>query len=416
MLFIHSHGRKIAILAGCVPLGIGWLIVAHTNSYAAWCAARFLSGLSFGSEYTVLPVYLSEVSSDEVRGLVVFTLVAIVKCGLVTVFALGSRISVTALSYVGLLPLAVFAVGYYWLPESPYHLVACGRLEEARHCVRRLRGLGQNDESQRAADIDRVELAKISATLTEQLSMGAAFLELYRNERVRRSMCLMLSFSAILAGCGSQAMLSYTQVIFDTGAMRDVVAGAALSTSSSWSISPADASVLVAFVQLPSVVVASFVVDTFGRRPLVLISVTGTMLCNCAVSAIFWAQRHCCWTGDAATTTTMATLKWCMLAAMLVYFVCYVIGLCAVFNVFIGELFPTAVRACASATILAWAALATASVGKLFQVVSDSLGIEYTFGMFAIVGAVGLVYMWFELPETKGHSLADIQGRKVLGC
>lgn len=400
--FAHRFGRKTAMLLGCIPLTIAWLALALTENYTVWCVARFLSGLSYGSAYTVLPIYLGEVAADEIRGLMAFILVFMIKLGLILVYALGPHLTVSSLSYVALVPIVVFALACRWVPPSPYCLHSRGHVAETRMCVEHLRGLRGSVDRVAADEIVRIEMAKIEATLTERLTMRAAFCELYRNPTIRRNMWLMFCFVATVAASGSQALLSYAQVVFESGAPSD----SSETSNATLTLSPATATILIGAVQLPAVVAGSFVVDSLGRRPLVLLSVAGTTLCNCGMGATFWMRRWLLRT-DTEMETTM---QWLMLAAMLSYFVFYVVGMCAVFSVFMGELFPTAVRTAASATLLSVVALLAALFGKLFQVVSDKCGIERSFGMFAVCGTVSLVYMWRRVPETKGLSLAEIQG------
>lgn len=44
-------------------------------------------------------------------------------------------------------------------------------------------------------------------------------------------------------------------------------------------------------------------------------------------------------------------------------------------------------------------------VAKLFQIVSDDLGSDYTFWGFALFTYLFIPFVWFLIPETKGKSL-----------
>lgn len=391
------------MLAGLVPLSLGWLIIGHTEHYPTWCATRFASGLTFGSAYTVLPVYIGEIAAAEIRGMLTFIMVLMLKLGLLTAYVLGPLLSVRHLSYAGLAPLAVIVGAFAWLPESPYHLVARDRIVAARSVVRRLRGLGSVDDP-----LVDAEMVSISASLSGSLRLPDAFAELYRNAAVRRNMWMMWNLSLVVSSSGSQVLLMYAQILFESnGAGVDVDSGLA---TSSMMLSASNATVLLGAVQVVAVVVASFVVDRSGRRPLLLISVAGTMLGNCVCCGIFAACRHGAVADDGVVAADVVlAMQWLMVGTLVVYFLCYVIGMCAVFTVFLGEMFPTAVRPAASAVIVSLLSLLFAVVIKLFQVVSDGCGMDSTFGAFAVCGAVSLVYLWRTVPETKGLSLAEIQ-------
>lgn len=394
------------MLTACVPLAVSWLAIAGVPSYAVWCVARFMSGMAYGSAYTVLPTYLSEVASDEIRGLVAFIFVLMMKFGLVTIYAVGPVLSVGALSGVALAPLVVFALAYRWIPETPYYLVACGREADARRTVRRLRGIRVDDGSAQAANLEREEIEKIGATLTGALGMRQAFGELLGNAPLRRSLGLMCAYITLLVFSGSQTLLSYAQLIIDAGVTTTTTTP---DSGGGGGILPngAQTTILLGVVQIPAVLVASFFVDSFGRRPLFLGSVIGTLACNCAIGGVFWARR---WEDEMmVSTSATVALRWLMMAAIVLYFVFYVIGMCAVFAVLVAEIFPTAVRGIASAVVLSVGAFVAAGVSKMFQVVGDAYGLDWSFGIFAASEVIALVYFWRAMPETKGRSLAQIQ-------
>lgn len=374
------------MLVGTVPLAIGWLTIGHTEHFPVWCATRFASGLAYGSAFTVLPVYLGEIASAEIRGQLTFIFTLMCKSGMLVAYALGPLLSVRHLSYVGLAPLVAFGSAFVWLPDSPYDLVARGRSAAARSTVRRLRGLRSEADPLVAA-----EMARIVAALSGSLPLCAAFAELYRNAAVRRNMWLMWNMSLVVAFSGSQVLLIYAQIVFESSA------GDAPSTMVP---SAATATVLLGAVQLPALVAASFAVDRCGRRPLVLVSVAGTMLCNCVCGGIFATRRLDWWTaardgGSDPDAAAVLAMQWqWLIGTLIVYFLCYVIGICAVFSVFLGELFPMAVRPAASAVIMSVAALLATVALKLFQVVSDACGMDSMFAAFAVCGAVSLGYSW----------------------
>ncbi|CAG9837733.1 unnamed protein product [Diabrotica balteata] len=61
-------GRRYTITAICLPLVISSIIFQITSEYVVGCIANFLTGLSIGGIFSVLPVYIGEVATDCSRG------------------------------------------------------------------------------------------------------------------------------------------------------------------------------------------------------------------------------------------------------------------------------------------------------------------------------------------------------------
>ncbi len=118
----------------------------------------------------------------------------------------------------------------------------------------------------------------------------------------------------------------------------------------------------------------------------------GTAVCLAGVAAIFFAQRH------------EDLLVW-LLVGFIAFFA---FSQGAVIWVYLSEVFPNRVRAKARA----WAALRHWFMNALISGLSPSLatssgGIPFVF--FAAMMVLQFFVVWFVYPETKGHSLEEMQ-------
>lgn len=66
-----KFGRKPLILAADLLFTIGSIMIAYAYSITELVCGRFLIGLAMGIVSIVLPIYLSEISPNEKRGLIV---------------------------------------------------------------------------------------------------------------------------------------------------------------------------------------------------------------------------------------------------------------------------------------------------------------------------------------------------------
>src|SRR6185312_6646915 len=97
-----------------------------------------------------------------------------------------------------------------------------------------------------------------------------------------------------------------------------------------------------------------------------------------------------------------------VLAILLVYIGCYSLSISPLFWLMTAELYPNRLRGigASTATVANWSANLLISVTFLSLV--DALGKSVVFWIYAAFAAVGIVFVRFCVPETKGRSLEDI--------
>jgi hypothetical protein len=77
--------------------------------------------------------------------------------------------------------------------------------------------------------------------------------------------------------------------------------------------------------------------------------------------------------------------------------------------VMISEVFSYNVKSIVIPGALAFFYIISFILINTFGMLTDAIGVGETFWMFAVVTAVGVVFEYFVIPETKGKSLAEIQ-------
>lgn len=97
---------------------------------------RFINGLSFGAVTVAVPLYNNEIAEDRVRGNVGVYLDLLLCVGILWSYVVGAISSYYWLSFSCLMIPVVFLFTFYWMPESPVHLLAQGRAEDAEMSLR----------------------------------------------------------------------------------------------------------------------------------------------------------------------------------------------------------------------------------------------------------------------------------------
>jgi MFS family permease len=75
----------------------------------------------------------------------------------------------------------------------------------------------------------------------------------------------------------------------------------------------------------------------------------------------------------------------------------------------ITEIFPGRIRGRAVAICTAFNWLSAFVVSQCFLSMVDAAGSSPTFALFALFCLIGWIWIFFQVPETKGRSLEDIQ-------
>lgn len=85
---------------------------------------RLLTGFGAGAFCMVVPIYIGEMASKEIRGTVGSFFQQMINLGLVSTYALGLRLDVFWLSVAcGLVPV-LYGVLFFFMPNTPTFLVS----------------------------------------------------------------------------------------------------------------------------------------------------------------------------------------------------------------------------------------------------------------------------------------------------
>lgn len=86
---------------------------------------RFLSGFAAGAYGILLPLYVGEISSKEIRGMLLTFHQIILNFGEIFIFTVGYFATYFTLNLIcGIIPIIYCVVFYAFLPESPVFLVS----------------------------------------------------------------------------------------------------------------------------------------------------------------------------------------------------------------------------------------------------------------------------------------------------
>lgn len=143
-------------------------------------------------------------------------------------------------------------------------------------------------------------------------------------------------------------------------------------------------------------------VDRFGRRLLLL---TSGLIVSCSLAAMgsfFYLKKE--WGAAVATEK----LGWLPLVSLVVFFIAYSGGFANVPFILMGEMFPSRYRSTLGSISSSFNLVCTFAVVRGFPDMQVTLGQYGAFWLFMSCTLVGVVFIYFLLPETKGKTLEEI--------
>ncbi len=375
----EALGRRRTIMVAAAIVIVGTLAATFSPTFAFLVISRLVIGLGIGLSSSTVPTYLSELAPARLRGAMgalnqIFIVLGILIAFLTSYF-LGP-ISAWRWMFAGaIVPAAILLVGLAFLPETPRWLVKNGQEEEARRVLASAHGNTVNLDEEIATIRDVIQMDTEGKPRFRDLFSGfvrpmmivAALLAI--GQQFSGVNAINAYFPTMLIGLGfaTQAAL-----------LSGVLLGVTKFLFTAWVV---------------------FVVDRWGRKPLLLIG-NVIMVITLVAAGLVVLNVH--------DTGTRGIL---MLVMMVLYLVGYELGWGAVVWVMMAEVFPLKYRAAGMgvSSVILWAA--TGIVSAVFPLISavGSLGIGGSMFLFAGINVVLFVLTKWIVPETKGRTLEQIE-------
>ena len=373
-------GRRRVIIATATLFVGGAIVTALSPTFTLLISGRIIVGAAIGVASFTTPLYISEVSPVKIRGRLVSINQVALTSGIVMSYlvdyALADIQGWRWMFGLAAVPAAILAVGMFWLPESPRWLVSKNLIDSARTVLERIR---------RTKDVG-TELDDIQSSLAVQ---SGGWRDLF-TPLIRPALIVGVGLAILQQITGINTVIYYAPMIFEfTGAK-----------SASASIL---ATIGVGVVNVAMTVVALLLVDRVGRRPLLLIGLTGMIIGLGVLGLAFQLP------------SLSGSLGWIAELSLMLYVGAFAIGLGPVFWLLISEIYPLKIRGVAMsvATSANWGA--NLFVALTFLTLIQATGRSSTFWIYGLVGIGAWLFTWFYVPETKGRSLEDIESHWKAG-
>ena len=383
--FSDRYGRKKILLCSALLFLVSAVGSAVPHTFIQFVIFRIIGGLGVGAASMTSPMYIAEISPGRIRGRMVSLQQFAIVIGIVGVYFINYLIALQGDEAWNMsrgwrymfgsesIPAVLFFILLFKIPESPRWLAEKGRDNEALAVLSKAGG----------ADLAVREMEEIKASLAEDAEMGS-FSDIFL-PGIRMALLIGVGVAVLQQVTGINVFCYYAPEIFKN--MGAGTNAAMLQT------------VAVGGTYLIATIVAIWTVDSLGRRPLMMIGAGGMGLCLLVLGGAAYWQRTDTW----------------LLFFVLGYAAFFSVSLGPVGWVVLSEIFPTKIRgrAMAVATFFMWTFnfLVSQSFPMMDQhpVLIEKFNHGFPFLVYSLMCLIGVLFIFFLLPETKGKSLEEVE-------
>ncbi|CAD6332826.1 unnamed protein product [Miscanthus lutarioriparius] len=371
-------GRKGSLMIAAIPNVIGWLAISFAKDSSFLYMGRLLEGFGVGIISYVVPVYIAEISPQNMRGALGSVNQLSVTLGIMFAYLLGLFVPWRLLAVIGTLPCIVLIPGLFFIPESPRWLAKMNMMDDCETSLQVLRGF----DADITAEVNDIKRAVTSANKRTTIR----FQEL-NQKKYRTPLIIGIGLLVLQQLSGINGILFYASSIFKAAGLKD---------------SDLDTFALGA-IQVLATVVTTMFLDRAGRRILLIISSAGMTLSLLVVAIVFYIKDNVSHDSDLYNILSMVSL-----VGVVAYVIAFSFGMGAIPWIIMSEILPVSIKSLAGsfATLANWlTSFGITMTANLL--ISWSAG--GTFATYMIVSALTLMFVIVWVPETKGRTLEEIQ-------
>lgn len=376
-------GRRKMILISSLIFILGSILsgIAPHNGIYFLVGVRILLGLAVGAASALVPAYMSEMAPAKLRGRLSGINQTMIVSGMLLSYIVDYLLKDLPVNMawrmmlgMAALPALILFFGVLRLPESPRFLIKNNKLHEARKVLDYIR----SDKAQIESEIKQIQETVIEEKMANQ---KASWSTLFR-DKYRYLVIAGVGIAAFQQFQGANAIFYYIPLIVEKAT------GHAAQSALMWPIIQGVILVLGSLVFL-------LIADKFNRRT--LLTTGGTIM---GLSFLF----------PAILNVLIPNANPMMIVVFLsIYVAFYSFTWAPLTWVIVGEIFPLLIRGRASGLASSFNWIGSFVVGLLFPIMTSSMSQEIVFAIFGIICLLGVLFVRTRVPETRGHTLEEIE-------
>ncbi|MDQ1059977.1 major inositol transporter-like SP family MFS transporter [Arthrobacter globiformis] len=385
-----TWGRRKTIILLAVLFLVGALSCVFAPNFEVMVIGRVILGLAVGGASSVVPVYLAELAPYEIRGSLAGRNELMIVIGQLAAFVVNAIIGNVWGEFGGVwrimlavaaVPAVALFVGMLRMPESPRWLISRGRSQDALAVLKTIR----------SSDRAEAEMADVKHLADEEKEMNLSGWGALKNKWILRILLVGIGLGVAQQLTGINSIMYYGQSVL-------VEAGFSSSGALIANIAPGVIAVVGGIIALT-------MMQRVNRRTTLLLGFTLTTICHFLIGIASIALP----VGNPARPFVILFLVVAFVGSMQTF-------LNIAVWVMLSEIFPLHIRGFAIGVSIFCLWIANAFLGLFFPTLVASVGITGTFFMFGVVGILALIFIYTQVPETRGRTLEALEEDVTTGA
>ncbi len=447
-------GRRKMLMFTAVLFTLSAITSALASDIIVFLIARILGGLGVGIAILVAPMYIAEIAPRKLRGtLVTFNQLNIVLGISIAYFSnyyFQQTIADPDLKWrimlgVEAVPAIIYLALLFTVPRSPRWLMQKGMDDEALSVLVKVHGKAQS----------YIEYQEIDRSLKEEVNRDKSRFSDVFSSRMKTVLIIGFGIAFFQQITGINAIFYYAPMIFEmAGGGKDA---AFLQAA------------ILGVTNVVMTVVAMFLIDSLGRKPLLYMGASGIFISLAIVGFSFQnAQYNIDQVSmeslmeevvemeadtvhldniqkltepedrvfenevaffslvkekvgqDTYNSFKEIILKhsitingiW-VLVGLIMFVASFAISMGPVMWTLLSEIFPNKLRGLAISIMGFWNSIVSFSVATVFPAQLEFMGSGNTYLIYSFFGLLTLLFVWRFVPETKGKSLEELESKLI---
>ncbi|XP_076031540.1 facilitated trehalose transporter Tret1-like [Oratosquilla oratoria] len=360
------------VLTLCLPASAFlWLLLAFLPSKPIIYLVRAALGATAMAINTLIQPLTSELVSADVRGLLASFPETMHAMGVVHLYVMARALPWHTTTALCAVPPCILFLLLLFVPESPYWSMKKGKEHKAHHDLQMLRG----PEGRVLEELDSIRRA-----YTEQPSQSVMDQVIQLTVSSNYKPVLLVYVIFVLKEMGGQPiMFQYTVFLFREAQVK---------------LDPFTCTILVGLVNLVFSVISALIIDSVGRRPLL---VGSGVICAASLSVM------------GAILISPTAPRWLIIVCIMSFVVSYSCGVGTVPWLLVGELLPTAVRSIGCAICMVGHYLTFFIITITYPSMEKDIGMASSLFIYAFFNFLLIFVTLKWVPETRCRTLAELQ-------
>lgn len=363
-------GRKKSLFITSIVFIIGIFIVMMAQTVTMLFIGRIILGLAVGVVSLAVPLYIAEMSDPTHRGALVSLNQLAITIGILLAYVTDYFYAPTgewrSMFGIAMIPAVLLFIGLFFIPETPSFLAIHGKKDKALKILKKIE-----------VDTSHSEVVVEKGTSKKRVSWKNLL-----EKSVKPALFAGIGISIFQQITGINVVIYYAPRIFQLAGLESATS-AILATMG------------VGVINLLMTLVALWIIDLVGRKPLLIVGLIGMSL-SLGVLGIGFLQT----TGAASIIS---------IVSLMCYVSFFAIGLGPVTWLIISEIYPMGIRGRAMGIAIFANWTCNYIVSLTFLNLIDFFGKSGTFWFYGVICLLGLWFVIKKIPETKGKELKEIQ-------